>query len=132
MKKALQVFDPVVVALFRRRHGYSNPAPPVRLRARVGTPFVGDFVRSGPATVEAIEEACGHAQRRLSDFRSVLDFGCGCGRVLTAMHRSSIMADARLVGSDVDAECVAWIQSAHPELEAAVNGASGKPTNPPL
>jgi SAM-dependent methyltransferase len=121
-KRMLQVFDPLVVRLFRLRHGYSEPIPPVRLRARVGTPLVGDFVRSGAATVEALQEACGSAQRQLGDFRAVLDFGCGCGRVLTAMGRSTSTANARLVGSDVDPECVAWIDRAHPELEAVVNG----------
>jgi SAM-dependent methyltransferase len=41
-------------------------------------------------------------------FNDVLDFGCGCGRVMTYMHNASI--PQRFYGVDIDSEGIAWCQ----------------------
>lgn len=43
----------------------------------------------------------------LETFRSILDFGCGCGRITLWMARH-MAAGAELHGTDTDAEAIAW------------------------
>jgi SAM-dependent methyltransferase len=99
----------------------------MRLRLRVGSTYLGDFINRGGATVEGFEAACRGQGRSLADAGSLLDFGCGCGRVLVPMRRSPLLSGCRLVGSDVDAEAIRWLRAAFPDLELAVN-----PFSPPL
>jgi len=54
------------------------PLPPRRLMVRVAGTADGDwFVRGGRAAYDAIV-----SHVRLDEVESVLDFGCGCGRVI--------------------------------------------------
>jgi SAM-dependent methyltransferase len=41
-------------------------------------------------------------------FSDILDFGCGCGRVLTFLHNASV--PQRFYGVDIDSEAIAWCQ----------------------
>jgi SAM-dependent methyltransferase len=116
----LRAIDPLLVWSARRRYDYREPIPPMRLRLRAGSTFLVDFIGSAP-TVEAFEQACRDQGRSLSDAESLLDFGCGCGRLLLAMRRSPLLSGCRLVGSDVDAEAIGWLRAAYPDLEVAVN-----------
>jgi SAM-dependent methyltransferase len=56
----------------------------------------------------------------------VLDFGCGCARVLDALGRS--WPAGELVGVDVDAEAIAWCQAHLASTASFVHG----PDEPPL
>ncbi len=56
-------------------------------------------------------------QREISESESanaILDFGCGCGRVLR--HLPRVWPNARLFGSDVDEELVSWSRRKLPGL----------------
>ena len=53
--------------------------------------------------------------RPLTSFPAVLDFGCGCGRVLTAMS-ARLRAGQRLFGTDIDSEAIAWCHANYAEL----------------
>jgi SAM-dependent methyltransferase len=123
----LGAIDPLVVWWARRRYDYREPIPPMRLRLRVGFSYLGDFINRAPATVEEFEAACQGQGRSLADAESLLDFGCGCGRLLLAMRRSPLLSGCRLAGSDVDAEAIGWLRAACPDLKLAVNSFS-----PPL
>jgi SAM-dependent methyltransferase len=123
----LEAIDPLLVWWAKRRYDYREPVPPMRLRLRVGSTYLGDFIKHGGAAVEHLEAACRGQGRSLADAESLLDFGCGCGRVLVPMRRSPLLSGCRLVGSDVDAELIGWLRAAHPDLELAVNSFS-----PPL
>ncbi len=105
--------------------------PPRRLRARVGAPRARDYVQGGRAAALELEAAL--APRSLGEFASVLDFGCGPGRVLTHVAELSGGSARRLVGVDVDGEAIAWAQghgaqavfrrsSADPPLPFAAGG----------
>jgi SAM-dependent methyltransferase len=80
--------------------------PPRRLRARAGAPGADSFVQGGRQTAEELAglmRVTGGDPARLS---SVLDFGCGAGRVLP--HFAHIAPDATCVGCDVDEAAIRW------------------------
>jgi len=83
-----------------------TPLPPRRLMVRVaGTADADWFVRSGRAAYDAIA-----ARVPLGGLDSVLDFGCGCGRV--TRYWSAFAGD--VAGSDLDGPAVAWCRTSLP------------------
>lgn len=76
------------------------PLPPRRLMVRVaGTADADWFMRSGRAAYDAIV-----AHVPVAEAESVLDFGCGCGRVTRYWNGFQ----GRVSGSDVNTDAVAW------------------------
>jgi SAM-dependent methyltransferase len=76
------------------------PLPPRRLMVRVaGTADADWFLRSGRAAYDAIA-----AHVPLAEVEAVLDFGCGCGRVLRYWQGQ----DGLVAGSDRDTGAVDW------------------------
>ena len=79
------------------------PLPPRRLMVRVaGTADADWFLRSGRAAYDAIA-----AHVSLAEIGSVLDFGCGCGRVTRYWDTFA----GSVSGSDVNAKAVAWCRT---------------------
>jgi SAM-dependent methyltransferase len=130
----------VALGAERRRLGADGASvPPRRLRARVGAPAVAEYVAGGRRTLAELEAAL--APRVLSDFGSVLDFGCGPGRVLAHLPPSADVpprpgedptapsgpSSRRSVGVDVDAAAVAWARS-----HLAASGFESSRSRPPL
>jgi SAM-dependent methyltransferase len=56
-----------------------------------------------------IDSALGAYGRKLEEFREILDFGCGCGRVLTWIPTRD--SQRRFTGCDVDADAIRWCQA---------------------
>lgn len=82
--------------------------PPRRLMIRVaGTPDADWFVSSGQVSAETVREAATRHGQPLETVGSLLDFGCGCGRV-TRWWRE---LDAEVHASDTDARAVAWCRA---------------------
>jgi SAM-dependent methyltransferase len=76
------------------------PLPPRRLMVRVaGTADADWFLRSGRAGYDAIA-----AHVPLDEVGSVLDFGCGCGRVTRYWHDF----EGAVAGTDVNRDAVEW------------------------
>ena len=84
------------------------PAPPRRLRARAGVPGGRQFVEGGGQAAAELAQALGAASRSPADIASVLDFGCGAGRVLP--HFARLAPQSMGAGCDVDASAIAWAQ----------------------
>ncbi|MBU4263827.1 MAG: class I SAM-dependent methyltransferase [Proteobacteria bacterium] len=82
--------------------------PPAHLRYRVwGDPDINTFVWSGKHVALDIVHALEKNGRSLSDFRNILDFGCGCGRI--EMFLAQLLhADAHYQGVDNDKETITW------------------------
>lgn len=97
-------------------------APPRRLRVRTGAVDLRSWESGGRAAAAELAVAL---DQPLSGFRSILDFGCGSGRVLP--HVAACAPDAVCTGCDVDAEAIAWARAHHPGLRFAISGAE-----PPL
>jgi SAM-dependent methyltransferase len=94
--------------------------PPARLRVRVaGTADPKWFLESGRLTAAVVTEAL--KQHRAKE-RGLLDFGCGCGRVIRHWRGWE-----DLHGSDRDAEAIRWCREHLPFARFERHGAA-----PPL
>ena len=67
-----------------------------------------DFLTSGERSMQDLRGALEHVDRNIDSFKSILDFGCGCGRVIRWLHDHP--ADCALYGTDIDAEAIGWCQ----------------------
>lgn len=84
-----------------------GPLPPFHLRVRVhGSPDLADFLAVGHRCAGDLAAALDAVGRPLTGFTDILDFGCGCGRTLRWIHQ--LAPEARLHGTDIDADAVAW------------------------
>jgi SAM-dependent methyltransferase len=91
------------------RYGDRGPdglrLPPPRLVLRVtGTPDLEWFLNSGAAGMASLRGALVAQGVDVAGLRSVLDFGCGCGRVLR--HWAGV--GPRMHGCDYNARLVEW------------------------
>lgn len=86
------------------------PVPPAALRVRVGQwPDPDHFLGVGRKLLWDVKRLLSLVHRELDDFRRVLDFGCGCGRVLR--HFRPPAAGGVLHGTDIDAESIEWCRA---------------------
>lgn len=85
------------------------PIPPRHLQVRVAGTYTPGFFLHGRNIVLELNGLLGTCGRALFDCDRILDFGCGCGRVMIPF---SVMADpAKISGTDIDPEAVAWLRS---------------------
>jgi SAM-dependent methyltransferase len=111
VRRLRELADPIAV----RRNG-GPPVPPRRLRARTGAPGISEFVTGGAAAAaELLDGGLRAAGVSEDGIRSVLDLGCGSGRVLPQVSLRA--PGARCVGCDVDAAAIAWDRRHWPALE---------------
>lgn len=84
------------------------PIPPRSLIALVSPAHdIPTFLHSGAEVVEFMQELLGRHGIQTQTIRALLDFGCGCGRVLR--HWPAVMSRAvRLYGTDYNPKLVAW------------------------
>jgi SAM-dependent methyltransferase len=104
----------------------SMPDPGSELISRVvGGADRAWFYWTGRESVRDLERILRIAGRTLDSFESILDFGCGCGRMLLWMEELS--RKCALHGTDVDADAIRWCAEHVPCADARVNDA-----DPPL
>jgi SAM-dependent methyltransferase len=98
--------------------------PPRALRKRVhGHTQLHSFEAVGAAVCNNILEAA--RPHISSDAHSrVLDFGCGCGRVLVYFKDA---ARCEMVGSDIDGEAIAWCKENLSHLGTFINNGAMPP-----
>ena len=102
------------------------PVPGEELISRVaGGPDLAAFYWSGQQSVRDLERTLAIAGRSLDSFESILDFGCGCGRMLLWME--GIGRSRNLYGTDIDPDAIDWCRTHIPYAEVSVNSA-----DPPL
>ena len=102
------------------------PLPPARLRVQVGPLHAdaGFFLESGRQQAALIRNVLAENGAALEDLGALLDFGCGCGRVLR--HWSGL-ATTEVHGCDIDARMIDWCRDNLPFARVTVNTSS-----PPL
>ena len=95
------------------------PVPPPRLRVEVaGTPGLEWFLESGRQQAGIIRAAAERNGSPLESAGSLLDFGCGCGRVLR--HWAGLEVPA-VFGSDHNEGLAAWCAANLPFATVSVN-----------
>lgn len=86
------------------------PIPDARLRVK--TTFFWFDVRShiegGIKLAALVKQKVRDAGMAKDDVKGVIDFGCGCGRVLR--HLYDEWPNAKLIGADVDEELIEWAE----------------------
>jgi SAM-dependent methyltransferase len=84
---------------------YVSPFPPPHLMHIVSAlTSEADFAAHGVTIYRAIQDA---SPKPLADYRSILDFGCGCGR-LGRMFKGH---PGKVTGCDVDGRLVDWVNN---------------------
>ncbi|TMK69900.1 MAG: class I SAM-dependent methyltransferase [Actinobacteria bacterium] len=102
------------------------PLPPARLRAQIG-PLHAEaafFLRSGESQADLVRDLLREDGTSIEELDAILDFGCGCGRVLRHWAR---LDGTHVHGCDIDARMIGWCAANLPFAEVAVNELS-----PPL
>lgn len=85
---------------------FPGPLPPSELRKRVhGVTQRSSFERVGNAIAKTLLSIASPHLSRVEGAPKALDFGCGCGRVLTYFKQG---ANVHVVGADIDEEAIVW------------------------
>lgn len=90
--------------------------PPPELRFRVaGTNDAEAFNKSGERSLQDLHRALAAIGRRLDEFTNILDWGCGCGRILRHFPKQP---NQTVHGCDIDREAVQWVEDNLPWAQA--------------
>jgi SAM-dependent methyltransferase len=92
----------------------SLPLPPDELIDRVVSGFSNEqaeehrelFLQTGQRSLEDLELALSAVGDTLSEHERILEFGCGCGRIMRWMQE--LGSTRTLVGTDIDARAIEW------------------------
>jgi len=90
-----------------------------------GHPDVPSFLIGGALAAQNMFNILEGNGISIGDFEAILDFGCGCGRVIRHWKQ---LQTGRLYGTDLNPKLVEWCRQNISFAEFAVNGAS-PPTN---
>jgi len=96
------------------------PVPPARLRVRVGPKAAGRraFLEGGAEHARLIADVLEEAGADFRSLPSLLDFGCGCGRIMRHWHD---LEETSLHGTDLDPKLVDWCRRELGFADFAVN-----------
>jgi SAM-dependent methyltransferase len=93
------------------------PIPPDSLLFLIsGEASVGGYLSEGAKVVQSIQQEMSNLGRPIQKNTAILDFGCGCGRVLR--HWRGI---DNLSGSDYNPKLVRWCQENLPHARVQIN-----------
>jgi SAM-dependent methyltransferase len=92
-----------------RKKEYPPFLPPEHLRVRIGgVEDANAFLNIGAAVGTCIARLLIDIDKPIDRCRSILDFGCGCGRILRWLP----LTRARITGVDIDPEAIGWCKHA--------------------
>lgn len=119
------VCSPFVNAAFKRTTVSDGlPFPPVRLVYLVTNTYRYDwFYRSGEIGARSIKEILQRNNLDMNSFEFILDFGCGCGRMI---RQWKALKKPQLFGTDYNPLLVAWCRKHLAFAEFAVNSPSAR------
>jgi SAM-dependent methyltransferase len=77
------------------------------------------FFESGQQSVRDLNRALAVIGRSLESYPTILEFGCGCGRIMLWLEQ--VAAGAELHGVDIDERAIRWAQANIPYASFKVN-----------
>lgn len=96
-----------------------GPLPPPELRVLVaGTPSVEWFVSFGQTMFQMIVNLLRKQDVSVENMSAILEFGCGCGRVLRYWER---VHGPAIYGTDYNSRLIAWCQQNLPFARTDIN-----------
>ena len=105
----LAVSNVRIKELLNKEHNVDIPLPSPSLRFRVhARPDARTFLDVGATCGQNIRDALALIDREIYSFDAILDFGCGCGRVLR--HFQDVPDYCHLYGTDIDGKAISWCQ----------------------
>lgn len=106
--------------LHHPKDGNGIAIPPARLRHRVHGDFdLERFLQVGHTVAADLQALVQRAGRRWSEFADVLNFGCGCARVMRNLLPGT---PALFTGTDIDPELIHWCRQFIPGVNWHTNG----------
>ncbi len=98
------------------------PTPPAAIHSRVvGRSLAEDvYRRHSQELAVAIDKVLATRLLRMDQFKSVLDFGCGCGRILVNYVN---LSGPTFYGTDIDEIAIGWCREHIPGMNFSVNDA---------
>jgi len=114
------------------RHESDLVMPPSKeLQIRVIGGYFGSFIEGGYRRYDWMNEIINKAiDKQLSDFKDILDFGCGPGRILRAML-NRLPESVNLYGMDIDSEAIEYLKKNFPKRGIYYTNPHQPPTNFP-
>jgi 2-polyprenyl-3-methyl-5-hydroxy-6-metoxy-1,4-benzoquinol methylase len=106
------------LAAMARQNGLPLP-PPELVYAVAGHFDLSLYLRSGVDHARFIRERLHASGIEIKSAAALLDFGCGCGRILRHWHQ---LESTRVYGSDANLKLVKWCNAALPFAHVAANG----------
>jgi SAM-dependent methyltransferase len=110
----------------RRLRSFAGPKektivipPPDLLFRSTGCKRAEWYVESGERSCREFAEVLSAVNRSFAEFRSILDFGCGCGRILRALREH--LAGGHLSATDQDRAAVGWLRQHYPDIDVRCN-----------
>lgn len=92
-----------------------RPIPPENLRLRVsGIADATEFGSSGFHSAADFRRALSGVGVHIPNVARILEWGCGCGRILTELPVD--LDKQELHGCDIDGEAIRWLQDNYPRL----------------
>jgi SAM-dependent methyltransferase len=93
--------------------------PPYLLWLAIGLTDISVFLESGAVHAGIITDMLEKNGLDINDFDAILDFGCGCGRV---MRHWKPLSGTKLYGTDYNPRPIKWCRQNLPFAQFAVNG----------
>jgi SAM-dependent methyltransferase len=90
------------------------------MMAVAGSPEASVFLDGGRLAAENIREILGRHRIAMQDLGSILDFGCGCGRVLRFLK--DLEQQTELHGTDYNRHLADWCRRHLPFVRIGING----------
>ena len=114
--------DPTLQMVAEAAAGLSTPIPDEHLIFLVNGHWSKyEFAKSRRPAVGAIIELLDNVKVDYRNFNTILDFGCGCGRILAGWE-SLLPAGTKLLGCDINADLIAFCQANIPFAQTWVSG----------
>jgi cyclopropane fatty-acyl-phospholipid synthase-like methyltransferase len=94
--------------------------PPIALRVRVsGLNNIKEFLTAGQRAADDLRRVLKNLGRDIYTFNNILDFGCGCGRVLRWFHDHP--NSCNFYGTDIDVPAINWCKKTLKFAKFSVN-----------